>query len=158
MELYNILDELNIDYREKEHKPVLTMDDAIGLDIYDDFPGTNMKNLFLSNHKGKYFLVLIVGEKRADIKAIANGIGQPRLSFAKDEVLEEILGVVSGSVTPLGIINDTENKVTVCIDKDLIGKRLYMHPCTNTKTMTMESEDLIKFIKHLGHEYILIDA
>lgn len=158
MELYNILDELNIDYREKEHNPVLTMDDAIGLDIYDDFHGTNMKNLFLSNHKGKYFLVLIVGEKRADIKAIAKEIGQPRLSFAKDEVLEEILGVVSGSVTPLGIINDAENKVTVCIDKDLIGKRLYMHPCTNTKTMTMESEDLIKFINHLGHEYILIDA
>ena len=71
------------------------------------------------------------------------------------EKLKEVLDLEDGSVTPMGIINDKDNKVTLVIDKDLIDKKILFHPNTNTKTMSIMYSDLVKFIEYEKHEYIL---
>ena len=72
------------------------------------------------------------------------------------EELKEILGVTRGSVTPLGIINDIENKVLVLLDKDLQHQTLLAHPNRNTATISIKFEDLIRFIEYEKHKYFLI--
>lgn len=75
----------------------------------------------------------------------------------KEEELNEILKLTKGSVTPLGIINDKDNLVTILLDKDLIDKRILVHPNVNTKTISLEYKDLIKIIEYANHNYIIIE-
>lgn len=94
-------------------------------------------------------------DKHADTKAIARFAGTTRLSFATPEKLMEVLHLIPGSVSPLGIINDTENRVKLLLDADLVGKQVIFHPNTNTKSLSLHFDDLVRFIEHLGHTYTL---
>ena len=116
--------------------------------------GIGCKNLFLTNKKGKYFLVMIHEDKRANIKEIESLVDCKHLSFGKEEDLKEVLGLEAGSCTPLGIVNDKENKVVLVFDKDLVDKKVLCHPNKNTATLSLEFSDLIKFIEYLEHKYL----
>ncbi len=154
--LYNILDELGIDYTEVTHPAVTTMEAAQFVKTLID--GTPIKNLFLTNRKGNYYLVLMSEDRRADLKALAQIIGTGRLSFANADELRRVLNLEPGSVTPLALINDADQQVEVLVDTALAGQRLLMHPNTNTQTVSLEYEDLLGFIGHTGHDYRFISA
>ena len=150
--LYDVLNDLNIEYEEVSHEKVMTVEEAMNLENMID--GIGSKNLFLTDKK-KYYLVILEENKRANIKELAELLNCKKLSFASSERLKEVLDLEDGSVTPMGIINDKDNKVTLVIDKDLIDKKILFHPNTNTKTMSIMYSDLIKFIEYEKHEYIL---
>lgn len=152
MNLYDILNELNISYEEVSHEKVMTVEEA--KNIENMIEGIGSKSLFLKDKKN-YYLIILEENKRADIKELANIIGCNKLSFASSERLKEVLGLEEGSVTPFGIINDVDNKVTLLIDKDLIDNKLLFHPNVNTKTMSITYDDLIKFIEYENHKYII---
>lgn len=154
MDLYKILDELNIEYIEIEHEPVFTIEQA--KNIKNRMSGIGCKNLFLTDRKGKYFLVILEENKKANIKELSKLLQVSHLSFANIEDLKNILNLEQGSVTPLGIINDEKNMVTVVIDKELQGKRLLVHPNTNKKTLSINYNDLIKFIEFEKHKYLIV--
>ena len=154
MNLYEVLNKLDIKYEEVSHEKVMTVEEA--KHIEDMIEGIGSKNLFLTNKKGKYVLVLIHEDNQANIKSISGLVGIKHLSFAKPEVLMEVLGLASGSVTPMGIINDTDNKVLIVIGEELVDKQLLVHPNVNTKTMSLHYKDLIKYIEYLNHEYIIM--
>ena len=103
----------------------------------------------------RYYLIFLKAEKRADLKAIANLVGEAKLSFANEEELKNRLNLTIGSVTPLGLINDRDNLVTLLIDKELENQKVLAHPNVNTKTVSMQSSDLIKLVEHIKHQYIL---
>lgn len=150
--LFEILDKLEIKYELLEHEAVYTVDEAKELD--NMLEGIGCKNLFLTNKKGKYFLVMIYEDKRANIKEIESLVDCKHLSFGKEEDLKEVLGLEAGSCTPLGIVNDKENKVVLVFDKDLVDKKVLCHPNKNTATLSLEFSDLIKFIEYLEHKYL----
>ena len=152
-DLYDTLEKLNIEYEEISHSPVYTIEEA--KQISRCIEGKGCKSLFLKR-KNKYYLVLIEEDKRADLKQICRTLGVSQLSFAGAENLKEILGLEQGSVTPLGIVNDYENKVLLLIDKELKGEKLLLHPNTNTKTISVSYEDLIRFVEEQKHSYIEI--
>ena len=139
--LYNTLDELGIDYTEVTHPAVTTMEAAQFVRTLID--GTPIKNLFLTNRKGNYYLVLMSEDRRADLKALAQIIGTGRLSFANADDLRRVL-------------NLADQQVEVLVDTALAGQRLLMHPNTNTKAMSPEYGDLLRFIGHTGHGYRFI--
>ena len=57
-----------------------------------------------------------------------------------------------GSVTPFGSINDTENRVTVVLDAELMAHAtLNFHPLVNTRTTSIEAADLLTFLNAAGH-------
>lgn len=155
MNLYTLLDQLQIPYSECEHSPVYTMEDAEQEKISERIEGKECKVLFLK-HKKRYYLVLLPGEKRADLKAVAEAAGEPKLAFGSEERLFELLHLTPGAVTPLAIIYDEEKQVKVLTDSSLKGENLLMHPCVNTKTVSIKYEDLLTFIQATGHEYIEI--
>ena len=146
------LEALGISYELTEHPAVYTIEEMDNLKITEK--GDVCKNLFLRDAKGtRHFLVVLDKDKKADLKKIQEQLGSSRLSFASEERLMKHLGLSKGSVTPLGILNDAENTVEVVLDEDLKGrKRLGLHPNTNTATVWLDFEDVLKFIRADGHE------
>ena len=150
----SLLKDLDIKYDEITHKAVYTIEEVLKEDIPSKIEGIECKNLFVK-YKSNYYLIFIDSSKRADLKSIAKFVGVQKLSFASLEELKNILNLDIGSVTPLGIINDKDNIVTLIIDKDLKGKKVLVHPNDNTKTINLGFDDFIKIIEHLNHKYIL---
>ena len=153
MDIFKILDELKIKYDVLEHQAVYTVEEAKQLE--DMIEGLGCKNLFLTDKKGNYFLLVLEENKKANLKELAKLLNVSKLTFGSEEALQEILGLEPGSVTPLSIINDKENKVLLIIDNDIVDKKILVHPNTNTKTMSIEFKDIEKLIEHTNHKYIL---
>jgi Ala-tRNA(Pro) deacylase len=145
------LEELAIAFARYEHPPVATVDDAerhwAGIDA------THCKNLFLRNQKGnRHYLVVIVSSKKADLRAVADQIGDGKLSFASPDRLMAYLGLTPGSVSPFGLINDRNHEVRVVLDRDLkSASRLSFHPNINTATITIAAPDFTRFLVACGN-------
>lgn len=154
MDLFEKLKILDINYKKVDHKAVYTVDEA--KDVKQLIEGTGCKNLFITDKKDSYYLVVLEENKRADLKDISKTLDKKHLTFASEEALKEILGLTKGSVTPFGIINDKENKTILLIDKDLKNQTLLFHPNINTSTISVTFDDVIKFINSENHKYILI--
>lgn len=154
--VYDKLKQLGITYRVKEHPPVLTVEEAEG--YWRDIPGTHCKNLFLRDQKGKrHYLLVIEHSKRADMRSLAEQIGDGKLSFASDERLEKFLGLSTGAVSPFGLINDTGKQVKVVLDSDLqAAEFVNFHPNVNTATVTISYADFIRFLGWCGNEIIFV--
>ncbi|CAN5297139.1 prolyl-tRNA synthetase associated domain-containing protein [soil metagenome] len=143
--------ELGIDTETTEHAPVFTVEEAQAL--RGSIKGGHCKNLFLKDDKGKVFLIVCLEDARVDLKAVPALIGARRLSFGKPELLMELLGVEPGSVTPFGLINDRENRVTIILDAAMMREEwLNYHPLRNDATTTLRAADLATFIRSCGHE------
>jgi Ala-tRNA(Pro) deacylase len=145
------LAKLAIPYTRHEHPPVATVEEAkrhwTGIDA------THCKNLFLRNQKGnRHYLVVLTHSKKADLKAVAEQIGDGKLSFGSPERLMTHLGLTPGSVSPFGLINDREHGVRVILDQDLTdATRLSFHPNINTVTYTVAAADFARFLDACGN-------
>jgi Ala-tRNA(Pro) deacylase len=134
-----------------EHPPLFTVEESQALRGKID--GGHTKNLFLKDKKDQVFLVVAEEDAVIDMKTLHKRIDSARLSFGKPELLAELLGVVPGSVTPFGVINDIAGRVTVILDSALLRhERLNFHPLENTATTTIVREDFLAFLRHTGHE------
>jgi len=148
--VYAKLAELGIDYTRHEHPPVATVEEAE--EHWAGIDATHCKNLFLRNQKGnRHYLVIVVHSRKADLRAIADQIGDGKLSFASAERLMKHLGLTPGSVSPFGLINDRDRAVRVVLDRDLkSATRLSFHPNINTVTLTIATADFVRFLESCG--------
>ena len=140
------LDDLNIQYTCMEHAPAMTMEDCRAV---DEALGVNMcKNLFLCNRQQtNFYLLLMPGGKPFKTKDLSAQLGVARLSFATAEHMEQMLGVTPGSVSVLGLLQDTEREVQLLIDEDILqGERFACHPCDNTASLCFETKVLMEKI------------
>ena len=157
MDIFKLLEELQIKFQLLEHEAVYTVEESRRLKIFEKLCGQACKNLFLRTKRGDFYLLVLTADKRADLKFIAQKLSLPRLSFASESELEKILGLQTGAVTPLGIINDAQKKVRLIIDAELKDKKLLLHPNINTATIALEFADLLKIIRHTEHEYLIVE-
>ena len=148
------LEELNITYEKVEHPAVYTVEEA--KEKVPKIDGLGCKNLFLKTQKKELFLYTLPEDKQISLNNLPEILGVTRFHFASTKTLEEVLGIIPGSVTPLAIINDKENKVTVILDKELKDKNILVHPNRNTATISISYNDLEKYIKSLNHKIIEI--
>ena len=155
--LFARLDALGIAHSTIEHAPVFTVDDGRGWK--HEIPGLHCKNLFMKDARGRIALAVLPGDKRADIRGIEKKAGLARLSFGKPELLQDVLGVTPGSVTPFALINDVDRRVTVILDADMMAADLVnYHPLRNDASTTIRAEDLMKFIRSLGYAPMVFDC
>ena len=112
----------------------------------------------LDAKKRNYYIITVKGDKRVDLKGFRKKNNTRPLSFASENDLKNILNLLPGSVTPLGILNDKEIKVHVFIDKDLIELPgiIGVHPNDNTATVWLKTEDLINVIKEHGNKVDIV--
>ena len=153
--VYEFLDELGIDYVYLDHEEEYSMGDAEEADEAIGVVGA--KNVFLRDKKRRhYFLILVNGTKRIDLKQIGELTGIKKLTFCHEDDLEEVLGLTPGAVTPFGLLNDPDGRVQLIIDESLQDEELFaMHPCVNTVTIRMSNQDFMNIvIPAMGHEPI----
>ncbi len=154
--VYDVLDELGIEYTRYEHPPVYTVEEA--QEYWKDIKGAHAKNLFLRNNKGnRHFLVVLEQSKSADLNDLSAKLAAGKLSFASERRLQEHLGLETGAVSPFGIINDEKKAVTLVIDRALQKKEsVNFHPNVNTATINLSYSDFEEFLKHRGNQIIYI--
>ncbi len=147
---------LSIETSTVEHPPLFTVEDSQAL--RGDIPGGHTKNLFVKDKKGRLFLLVLGEETVVDLKRVHEKIGaQGRVSFGSAELLEEVLGIAPGAVTPFGAINDQAGRVTVVLDHAMLRHgRLNFHPLTNTRTTGLAGKDLVRFLRETGHEPLIV--
>ncbi len=152
---YDLLDSLKIPYMRVDHGAIDTMEGCKAVDeILTD--AVICKNLLLCNtQKTKFYLLMLVGEKKFKTKEISKEIGSARLSFAPPEYMEEFLDITPGSLSVLGLMNDVNHRVQLLVDEDLIkGETVGCHPCINTSSLKLKVSDIFEvFLKAVDHDY-----
>ncbi|MDE2446266.1 MAG: prolyl-tRNA synthetase associated domain-containing protein [Alphaproteobacteria bacterium] len=149
-DLFVFLEKRGIFTKTLEHEPVFTVEEA--KKVHDNMPGGHCKNLFCKDEKGALWLIVALEDAVIDLKTAPAKIGSKRLSFGKPELLMEVLGIVPGSVTPFGLINDTAHRVNVILDAAMMRiDLLNFHPLENGATTAIAASDLLVFIKACGH-------
>lgn len=154
--VYDRLDELGIGYDRADHEHADTMEDCrmieqvIGAEI--------CKNLFLCNRQETdFYLLMLPGGKPFKTKFLSAQLGCSRLSFAGPEHMKELLSTVPGSVSVLELMFDTENRVRLIIDEDLLKDEfISAHPSISTSTLKLKREDVLKFAEACGHSPTII--
>lgn len=151
--LYAILEKLNIVFDYYEHPPVPTVEEAAF--YWKDIEATHCKNLFFRNHKGnRHYLVVLEYSHAMAIRDLEQRLKQGKLTFASPERMMKYLGVTPGSVTPLGLINDTQHHVHLFLDENLQhSSTISFHPCINTASIVIRYSDFLHFLSYAGNAY-----
>ena len=150
-EFLQFLDANQFVYERLEHPAVFTCEEA---DRYHaGIEAVHTKNLFLCDKKKMHFFLVVTScEKTVRLEGLAKRFGLSYLRFASEENLGKLLGVGSGAVTMLGLVNDSEHRVALWIDKDIWGgKRFLCHPLVNTATLVLSKAELERFFALTGH-------
>jgi Ala-tRNA(Pro) deacylase len=149
--LLAFLDGQGIEYQRADHPPVYTCEEARRES--PDLPGAETKNLFVRDAKGRrHFLVSVRPEMRVDLKALGAVLGTSSLRFASGARLERYLRLEAGSVTLLGVVNDTAGAVEVVVDEELWREDAFQcHPLVNTSTLVIGREGLERLFALTGH-------
>jgi Ala-tRNA(Pro) deacylase len=149
-DLYRRFEALGIPFTTHQHPPLHTVAESVML--RGTLPGGHCKSLFLKDRKGGLWLVVMLEDRRVDLNRLAERLAAPRFSFGGAELLEAVLGVKPGAVTPFAVINDPERRVAVVLDAAMLRENpLNYHPLVNTATTALAPEDLLRFIESCGH-------
>ena len=151
------LDEIGVAWEVHRHVPLWTVEDSKAATAH--LPGAHTKNLFLKEKKGGIVLVTCLEDRQIRIKHLEKAIGAKRLSFGSAELLDEVLGVIPGSVTPFALFNDREEKrVRMIVDAQMMAMDPQnFHPLHNEATIVVKPDGLRAFFAATGHEVEEVD-
>ena len=155
---YDLLDRLGMQYSRIDHGETKTMEACAAVD--EKLDAVICKNLFLRNQqKTQFYLLMMPGDKKFKTKELSKQINSARLSFAEPEFMQKFLHISPGSVSVIGLMNDTENHVQLLIDRDVLnGEHFGCHPCVNTASLRISLKELMEvFLPAIHHEPVFVD-
>ena len=157
MTLDNFFARHGIEAARHEHPPVMTVEESERL--VPRLPGAKTKNLFLRDKKGaRHILVTVPHDMKVDLQALGTKLAADRLGFASADRLMKHLGVTPGSVSLLGLVNDTQHAVEFVIDRRLWeAEAVHAHPLVNTATLVIPHAQLERFLAATGHAPRIVD-
>lgn len=164
------LEEHGMEYELHVHPPLPTIE--LALEYWKDLDSVHCKNLFFRNHKGnRHYLVVFECHKELAIHSLEHMLRQGKLSFASAERMERCLGLLPGSVSPLGLMHDPQvqeltkehfpngHRVKLFLDQDLkTAERISFHPCDNTASVIVSNADFMRFLDLWGGEWEWLDV
>jgi len=154
--LLDKLNEIGIKYDYVSHPPLFTCEQANAL--FPNLKGAHCKSLFVKDKTDRKWMLVVPDDKRADLKFVAEKIGSGRLSFCSADEMMACLGVTPGSVTPMAVINDRDNRVELVVDRTIMNwDVINCHPLINTATISIGPADFEKFIAYANHELKVIE-
>lgn len=154
---YDFLKKKKIDFEKTEHEAVFNMDELGRVDV--PYPGRDAKNLFVRDDKKQnYYMITVKGAKRVDLKQFKKDHGTRHLSFASADDLQNLLHLIPGAVTPLGLLNSDNKTIGFFLDEDFLDDNgiIGVHPCDNTATVWLKTKDLVDLIKGHGNPVTII--
>ena len=144
-ELIELLIKANIKFSKFDHPPLFTVNESKIL--RKNTEGAHTKNLFLKNKKNNFFLLSCKDDTLIDLKRLKKNSIFGNISFAKENYLKKILNLTPGSVTPFGLLNDSENIVDFYLDENLLNYDIInFHPLINTSTIGLKISDFLNFM------------
>ena len=153
-ELFDKLQTIGIGYELFTHEPLFTCEQASKVQL----PGAQCKSLFLKDNKKQLWLIVACASTTINLKQLSKTLQAPGLRFADANLLMQNLGVLPGSVTPFGIINDANHMVKVIFDNNLFAHaQAGFHPLSNDATLIINPHDLYKFAQECGNEHKTVD-
>lgn len=156
--LFQRLNDLAIDHETYTHRPLYTIEDSLNYASHIPDAGAQCKSLFLKDKKGRLWLIVAHDDTKISLKEVSKSIQASGLRFADETLLFDTLGVRPGSVTPFGLINDTQKSTHVVLDVNLFSFSLIgFHPLRNDSTVTLKPLDLLRFITSCTEHYQLFD-
>ena len=159
--VYDFLDHLDIEYHRLDHAPVFNSEEELGKEIDDSLGAKICKNLFLSNRqRTKFYMLMMPQDRPFKSSIVSKQAGSSRLHFAESEYMEEMIGCSPGSASVMGLMNDTEHKVQLLVDQDVLEAEFVgCHPCINTSSLRIRTEDVFDtFLAATGHDYITVNT
>ena len=148
-----LLKELQIEYTV-EDTPVMTIEQAKQYPLQHREAAS--KSLLLIDKKAAVFCVTVFEDKRVDLKRLKELLGCSRLSFVNSQQALDLFGYQEG-ISPLGVINDKTNAVTVVIDEYFKDKLIMIHPNSEKATMWLKCQDLVEVISKVGNKVMYLD-
>ena len=149
---YDLLDKLGVAYQRIDHEAAMTMEACVEID--KALNATICKNLLLCNRQcTAFYLLMLPGDKHFKTSILSKAIGSSRLSFASSAYMEQYLDITPGSVSVLGLMNDHDHHVELLMDEDVLkGEYFGCHPCINTSSLRLRTDDLMnKIIPAMDH-------
>lgn len=156
--VFNFLDKLGLKYECFEHPAAPTIE--IAMEYWQKLPqATHCKNIFMRNHKGNsHYLIVFDCHHNIIIKDLEQRLKQGKLSFASEQRMDKYLGLKPGSVSPFGLINDSENHTHLFLDINLQKSDvLSFHPNDNCASVLIKREDFMKYLEACGNRYEFIE-
>ncbi len=156
--VYDFLDGLGVEYERIDHPPANNMAACVEI---DNAPRGGIKNLFLCNRQQtKFYVLMLLGDKKFRTAEISPQIGSARLSFAGEEAMLKYLDITPGSVSVMGLLNDKNHEVELLIDEDVVKEEyIRCHPCINTSTLRIKTKDFQeRILPCLGYEPIYVQV
>jgi Ala-tRNA(Pro) deacylase len=152
--IFDLLAELQIDYRLQEHRAVYTVAESSDV-LPDKVP---VKTLLVTDDKKSHvWMVAMRGDVRLDMKELAKVLGAKKLQFVRAERVEEIVGVPPGSVSIFGLLHPGSHDVHVIVDEALMNeKEIGFHPQDNTATVFIRPSDLAQIVDATCHKYRIL--
>lgn len=155
---YELLGSLGIEFSRVDHEHADTIEACLGI---EGALGCRIcKNLLLTNRQQTaVYLLLMPGDKPFSTKVLSKQLGVSRLSFATPEQMLKYLDITPGSVSVLGLMNDSENAVQLVIDRELLADEyLGCHPCINTSSLKLAMSDVLeRFLPAVHHEPVFAE-
>ena len=133
---------------------------AVCEDIDFALEATMCKNLFLCNRQQTEFYILMMpGNIPFKTKELSAQLNTSRLSFANADFMESFLDLTPGSLTVLGLMNDSEKRVQLLIDESILNSEYVgLHPCVNTSSIRIRVSDLTeKLLPALNRSYVTVN-
>ncbi|MDP4087844.1 MAG: prolyl-tRNA synthetase associated domain-containing protein [Bacillota bacterium] len=158
MAVYDLLEKLHIRYSRLDHVATASIDNCENVEKLLGI--TICKNLFLCNSRQTdFYLLMMPGNKKFKTKELSAQLNSSRLSFAPAEYMEKYLNITPGSVSIMGLMNDTEQNVKLIVDEDVIkDEYIGCHPCINTSSLKIKTSDILdKFLPYTGHFPTLVN-
>ena len=155
--VYDLLDDLAMEYQRVDHAPVMTMEAC--QEASRVLGSAICKNLFLCNRqKTQFYLLMMPGDKVFHTRELSAQIGSARLSFGDPEFMEQFLDIAPGSLSVMGLMNDREGRVRLLVDEDVLQEAfLGCHPCVNTSSIRLRTGDVFgKFLEAVGHDMTVV--
>lgn len=148
-EIYTDFEARGIAFEKLEHDAVHTVEE--GAAIHALLPAAHTKNLFLKDKQGRFWLITIPHDRRADLKAFAQLLEAGKFSFGKPEDMERLLHVTPGAVTPLAAVNAGPGGITVIFDARFRdAARIAVHPLHNRATIALPFDALNAWLMEKG--------
>tara|TARA_Y100001970_G_C14254413_1_gene874160 strand:+ start:807 stop:1328 length:522 start_codon:yes stop_codon:yes gene_type:complete len=154
--LLELLLKEGVSYELYKHEALYTVKDAEK--NRGEMDGIHTKNIFLKNKKNEFFLFSCYDKQIIDLKRLSKSLGLGNVSFAKEDKLYDLLGVLPGSVSPFGLLNDKKNLVKFFLDKKIIDSdKVNYHPLENTSTVSLRVKDFTNFLIKRNKIIYIID-
>ena len=145
--IYESLEKEGIPYTRIESDPGISMDDCLNID--KAFGIDTVKTILLTNRqKNKFWLYVTHAKKPFITKEFGASLQIPRVSFADEDLMMQLLGTAHGAATPFGLLRKEADEITFVMDKDVAEReKIVITDGDACGFIAISNQDLFRLLK-----------